>query len=194
MFHRKGNRLAQAVALGALIMLPACSASNKQPVAAASGTMTVKKSSTLVEVLGNQSQLSTLAKAIKDAELASVFDGKASYTLLAPDNDAFAKLGDKASQMMTPEQRPVLMGLLRQHILPGFVEPQDIAKAIARKGGPVTMTTLGGTDVTFSKQGDTIVVANAAGSKAAFVDTATGAKNGAVIPIDTVLVPNDKAS
>ncbi|MEO1968300.1 MAG: fasciclin domain-containing protein [Sphingomonadaceae bacterium] len=189
-----GNRLALAAALGSLTMLPACSASNKETAAQASGEMTVKKDSTLTDVLGNQSELSTLAKAVKESELDSVFDGKASYTLLAPDNDAFAKLGDKAATLMSADQRPVLIALLRQHLLPGFVAPEDISKAIASKGGPVTMTTLGGTDVTFSKQGDTIMVANGDGSKASFVGNATGANNGVVIPLDAVLVPGDKAS
>ena len=189
-----GKRLTLAATLGSLVLLPACSDANRTPAAQAGGEMAVKKDSTLIDVLGNQSELSTLAKAVKESELDSVFDGKASYTLLAPDNDAFAKLGDKATALMSADQRPVLIALLRQHLLPGFVAPEDISKAIASKGGPVTMTTLGGTDVTFSKQGNTITVSNGDGSKASFAGAATGAKNGVIIPLDAVLLPGDKAN
>lgn len=188
MHSKTNNRLVHAVTLAALALLPACNAS-EDDTAAGDATTQEDTTLTLVASLGNLPDLATLNGAISSSELSTVFDGPASYTLLAPDNAAFEKLGENGKTLMTEEQRPVLVGLLREHILPGHMTPENIRKAISDKGGPVTMTTLGGGNVIFSRNGETIMVDNGAGSKASFVGSAVASSNGVVIPLDTVLVP-----
>jgi uncharacterized surface protein with fasciclin (FAS1) repeats len=187
------NRLAHAAALAAIVLLPACSAADENAANGGDGTLQEDTTRTLVASLGDLPDLATLNGAISSAELGTVFDGPASYTLLAPNNAAFEKLGEEGKTLLTEEQRPVLVGLLREHILPGHMTPENIDKAIADKGGPVTMTTLGGGNVTFSKEGDVVMVDNGAGSKASFSGSASASSNGVIIPLDTVLVPEKQA-
>lgn len=178
-----------AAAISGLALLPACSSGSEEPAGAAltqeEGTRTMAAS------LNELPDMAALNGAISSAELGSIFDGPGSYTLLAPNDNAFEALGDRGQVLMQEEQRPILVGLLREHILPGHLTPENIAKAIEDKGGDVTMTTLGGGDVTFSMDGDVVTVSNGDGSSARFASTATAATNGVIIPADTVLVPKE---
>ena len=178
-----------AAACCSLAALPACSSEADEP-ADASSTQD-KNTRTLAASLGELPDMAALNGAISSAELSSVFDGPGSYTLLAPNDSAFDALGNRGKVLVQEDQRPVLVGLLREHILPGHLTPENIAKAMEDKGGDVTMTTLGGNDVTFFMDGDTVTVSNGNGSSARFASTATAATNGVIIPIDAVLVPKD---
>lgn len=177
-----------AGAMAGLALLPACS-SDADTADAEGATSQEATTRTLVASLGDLPDMASLNGAISQAELGSIFDGPASYTLLAPNDAAFAALGDEGQTLMAEDQRPVLIGLLREHILPGHLTPENIAKAIEDQGGDVTMTTLGGGVVTFSQNGDTILVSNGNGSTANLASSATAATNGVIIPLDTVLVP-----
>ena len=176
-----------ALAASSLLALPACSgepeAANGEAPTQTDGT------STLASALGNIPELQTVSGAIVTAQLNTVFDGVGSYTLLAPNDDAFAALGPEGEALMSEEQKPILVGVLRDHILPGYLQPEDIEKAIDAQGGAVTMTTLGGSEVSFERNGETITVTRDNGASASFVGTAVAASNGVVIPIGAVLTP-----
>lgn len=176
-----------AGAIAGLALLPACS--NDADTVEEDGTTKEEATRTLAASLGDLPDMASLNGAISEAELGSIFDGPGSYTLLAPNDAAFNALGEEGKTLMSEEQRPVLIGLLREHILPGHLTPENIAQALDDKGGDVTMTTLGGGEVTFSKDGDTISVSNGMGSTAKLATSATAATNGVIIPVDTVLVP-----
>ncbi|MBX7457982.1 fasciclin domain-containing protein [Qipengyuania sp. 1NDH17] len=179
-----------AGAIAGLALLPACS--SDADTAEPDGTTQEEATRTLAASLGDLPEMATLNGVISEAELGSIFDGPASYTLLAPNDAAFNALGEEGQALMDEEQRPVLIGLLREHILPGHLTPENIAQALETKGGDVTMTTLGGGEVTFAKDGDTITVSNGNGSTAKLAATATAATNGVIIPLDTVLVPEEE--
>lgn len=181
--------LGLAGTIAGLLVLPACSASegdeSDQPTRE-------ETSRTLAAALGEVPDMASLNGAVSHAQIVSIFDGTASYTLLAPIDDAFSALGAQGQALMTEEQRPVLAGLLREHILPGHLTPENIASAIEQQGGPVTMTTFGGGEITFSLEGDTIVASNSSGRSAQVIGTATAATNGVIIPVDSVLVPGEE--
>ena len=182
--------IALAGALLGLALLPACSTENDtsddQP-----GVTQDATTRTLVAALGDASDLGTLRSAIDATELGSIFDGRSTYTLLAPNDAAFEALGETGTNLMSEDQRPLLVGLVRNHILPGQVTLEDITAAIEANGGEVTMTTLGDGTVTFSKTGDTITVSNGQGASATNVSSATATSNGVIIPLDAVLVPKE---
>ena len=182
--------IALAGALLGLALLPACSTENDtsddQP-----GVTQDATTRTLVAALGDASDLGTLRTAIDMAELGSIFDGRSTYTLLAPNDAAFEALGETGETLMSEDQRPLLVGIVRNHILPGQVTLEDITAAIEANGGEVTMTTLGDGTVTFSKTGDTITVSNGQGASATNVSSATATSNGVIIPLDGVLVPKE---
>lgn len=176
------SRAALALALAALVPLGACSKTDDE-VAGADETI----DRTLAVAISQAPELSTVSSALSEAGLSGVFDGPGSYTILAPKDDAFSKLGDSAEELTADENRALLVAVLRDHILPGHVTPETIRQSIEQNGGPVGMRTLGDGTVTFSVDGETIVVEGDAGAKARIDGTARVASNGVVIPLDNLL-------
>ena len=187
-----------AIALVSLPLVAACSDTEEHTAQGATrddGTLT------LAAALGAEKDLDIVREAMEESELSGVLDGPASYTILAPDDAAFEALGKEGETLLEDEQRPVLVALLedeqrpvlvallRDHLLPGHLTPESIGEAIDRKGGPVTMATLGETDVIFSREGDGIKAELEDGGSASFAGTATATNNGVVIPISQVLMP-----
>lgn len=178
------TRFLGAVAASAVLLaLGACSDDNaatpaEKPLATQPGNQT------LATAIGGAPGLTTVQTALTEAGLGDVFDGPGSYTVLAPDDDAFAKLGDDGKTLTEPDHRGELVALLRGHILPGHLTPEAIRKAIEEKKGPVSMRTLGNDVVTFSAEGDTIVATGSDGTKAKIDGTPLVASNGVVLPLD----------
>ena len=184
---RLSKPLAIASAIAGILLLPACSSD----VETADADLATKEDSTqtVAALLSDLPELAKLNSAISASQLGSVFDGPASYTLLAPNDAAFEALGERGETLTSEEQRPVLVALLRDHMLPGHVTPENIAEAIKSQGGTVTMTTLAGGTVTFSMGKDSLVISNGDGSTAKVAGVARAATNGVIIPMDAVLIP-----
>ena len=144
-------------------------------------------SRTLASVLADENSFSRVSGTLGDAGLSEVFDGTASYTILVPTDDAFAALGDAGEALQGDEAQAVMVAVIRDHILPGYFSPQDIATAIDAQGGEVSMTTMGETTVTFDKDGDDLTMRSADGSSARMSGEAIHAVNGVAIPVDHVL-------
>jgi uncharacterized surface protein with fasciclin (FAS1) repeats len=143
---------------------------------------------TLAALIAEADDLSTVAGVIGDAGLAQVFDGAASYTLLAPRDSAFEALGEAGAELRSAEQRPAMVAILRDHIVPGYLTPQDIARAVeAADDGSVEMRTMGDHVVTFTGEGDAITVTAEDGATAKFAGEALHGSNGVAIPLDGVL-------
>jgi len=85
----------------------------------------------------------------------------------------------------------VLVGLLREHVLPGHVTPTAIIAAIETGGGSAAMTTVGGGAITFRLDGETIVATHSNGAVARFAGAEVESGNGVVVPIDAVLTTPD---
>lgn len=183
------------LAIAAAAMLPFTAACSKveEGDTPSSNAEEAEVSGTLAEALGDADDLSTLEDAIATAELGTVFDGPGSYTLLAPTDAAFDALGEQREALMQEDQRPVLTAILRNHILPGHLTTDAIAKAIADKGGPVTVTTLGDGRAVFAQDGDNITVTNEHGSEAVLGTAGTPSTNGVILPIGAVLMPPKEA-
>ena len=177
-----------AIALVSLPLVAACSETEEHTAQGATrddGTLT------LAAALGAEKDLDIVREAMDESELSGVLDGPASYTLLAPTNAAFEAVNDRAMPLLEPEHRPVLIAILRNHLLPGHLTPEAIDAAIDREGGPVAMTTLGRTLVYFSRSEGKLFV-SLGDTRAALVDSATAVNNGVVIPIDTILAPDPR--
>merc|ERR1712198_153896 len=72
--------------------------------------------------------LSTLLTAVKAAGLAPTLDGKGDFTVFAPTNDAFAKLGGKVSLLLQPMNKDMLSAILLRHVLPTRIMAGDIPR------------------------------------------------------------------
>lgn len=181
------RRLATSRALAALAMaalaLHGCSGDD-----AAEDEAPDVGTATLAALIMEADGLSSVAGVTGEAGLAQVFDGAASYTLLAPTNPAFDALGEAGEELRSPEERPAMVAILRDHIVPGYLTPQDIAKAVEAAGdGSVEMRTMGGHVVTFTSEGEAITVTAEDGATARFAGEPLLGSNGVAIPLDGVL-------
>jgi uncharacterized surface protein with fasciclin (FAS1) repeats len=173
------------LAAAPLALLAGCNARGEGETPEASGG---EAAGTVAAAVAASDEHRKLAAALSDTQLAPVLDGNGDYTVLAPSDAAFEALGKKGSALSAEDQRPLLSAVLRGHILPGQVTPEAIARAIARKKGPVEMRTMAGTTVTFAEAGERFTVSNG-GAAATLARAATTASNGAVLPIDKVMLP-----
>jgi len=181
--------LSRALAVAALASLLPLTGCSKNPDKARSGATTpaASLSDTLAAALSKQSDLSTLGQALRDTGLSEVFDNAGSYTIFAPTDAAFAQLGDAGKALRQPDQRAVLTAVLRDHIVPGYLTPDDIGTAIDAQGGRVKVQTMGGHKLTFTREGDGYRVAGEDGSTAKIAGDALMASNGVAIRLDGVL-------
>lgn len=148
-------------------------------------------SETLAAALdGDVGTTGDLAKA---AGLGTVLDGVGPYTVFAPRDAAFDAWGsDKVGELKGDGMRAQAASLVTAHIVPGLVTTADLQKAIdAGKGGSAMMTTMAGGTLTFSREGNAILVKTEGGQTARLAGDEMLASNGAVHPIDSLLVPTD---
>lgn len=136
---------------------------------------------------------SSFLQALQSAGLIETLRGAGPYTVFAPTNAAFAALPDDARQRLTaPEQRDQLISLLSYHIVPGTVTAADLRSAIDRgEGGRAELATVTGSNLTLSRDGDTLLVADAGGALARIARPDQLHANGVVHSIDTVLMPGE---
>lgn len=179
-------RLLPIAATAMLMALGGCSEQGQgdKPVAADSQAA----NGTVAAMLAQSPDHRRLAAALTDTALGPVLDGAGSYTLLAPNDAAMAALGAKGETLTDGEHRPLMIGVLRAHLLPGQVTPEAVRQAIAREQGPVEMRTMAGGTVQF-REGDAGILVGNGSAEAALTGGARTASNGAVLPIDKVLLP-----
>ncbi|HYD25509.1 MAG TPA: fasciclin domain-containing protein [Croceibacterium sp.] len=179
-----GRRHALVAAAATLLALAACSNEAEE----GTGESTEVSDATLATLVAGDGDLSVVSSALSDAGLAQVFDGAAAYTILAPQDAAFDKLGEASADLRTPEQRPAMVAILRDHIVPGYFTPADIAKAIELDDdGKVHMKTMGNHTVTFSGTAEAITATAEDGATARLTGEPLRASNGVAIPLDGLL-------
>lgn len=128
--------------------------------------------------------------AIKASGLEPALAGPGPYTVLVPDDNAFAKLApDRLNRLLTPAKRSTLVRLLTIYILPGTIRSADISKAVDARGGSAKLMTMAGEPLTATKNGDKILLSDAVGDKAVITSVDANRSNGVVHHIDTMLSP-----
>ncbi|WP_426037049.1 fasciclin domain-containing protein [Brevundimonas sp. DC300-4] len=141
---------------------------------------------TLAAAIADEGDLDTLEGVVSNGGLSEVLEGKGPYTVFAPVN---AALGTAGSELAGEAMKAQSAALLRAHIVPGALTRADIEAALARGGADgVQMRTMSDGLLTFSKDGDVIVVTAADGATARLTGAETVVSNGAVQPVDGVLV------
>ena len=184
--------LLAAPLFAAALVLSACSGKSPSTDSSSEAAEMTPTSETLPEVLDDADGMQTMAEALKTTGIEGVFNDKGSYTLLAPEDDAFDALGDPAKALTEAKDHAALAALVRSHMLTGYITPEDIAAAIAAsKTGKISMPTLGGSTLTFSKSGpnpdDAIIVTADDGSQATLDDEPVAGGSSIAIPVSSVL-------
>lgn len=142
----------------------------------------------LLQVLGASGDHKILANAVKAAGLTETLSGAQPYTLFAPTDAAFGKLpAGAANGLLAPEAKGQLVALLTGHIVPGLITAADLGRAIERGEGKAELATVGGSNLSFSREGESIVVTDASGGKALVTGGERLASNGVVHSVDGVL-------
>ena len=119
----------------------------------------------------------TLVAAVQAAGLVDILKGVGPFTVFAPTDEAFSKLPPSAvADLLKPENKAKLQGVLTYHVVAGKVLAADVIKLKSAK----------------SVQGQDLAIDTTAGVKVAganVVKTDIVCSNGVIHIIDTVMLP-----
>jgi len=119
----------------------------------------------------------TLVAAVQAAGLVDTLKGVGPFTVFAPTDEAFSKLPPSAvADLLKPENKAKLQGVLTYHVVAGKVLSADVIKLKSAK----------------SVQGQELAIDTTAGLKVAganVVKTDIVCSNGVIHIIDTVMLP-----
>lgn len=142
----------------------------------------IPQSKDIVGVAGDAGSFKTLAAALTAADLVEVVQGKGPFTVLAPTDEAFAKLPAGTLEMLLkPENKAQLRNILLYHVVPGRVYADQVVKLEAAPTAAGIMA-----PITVVKGKDSAVV-RIGGAKV--VKTDIDASNGVIHVIDSVILP-----
>ncbi|HAT13927.1 MAG TPA: fasciclin [Microcoleaceae bacterium UBA11344] len=134
---------------------------------------------TLVDGLSGNRSLRTFTAVLQEAKLMPLLSGNNRITILAPTEEAFAALPPgMLEKLLRPENRELLLKILRYHVIPGEISESDLQNGELR--------TLDGTPVKISPSSSAIqLIINDATAR----ELPLLAKNGVIVRIDRVLLP-----
>ena len=191
MRNRIQNLMLSAAVLGvAGLSLAAC---DPAPDADTAGTeaAATRTDETLTAVLGGQADAAGFRAVLDNAGLGTALEGVGPYTVFAPSD---AALGPDSDGLKDEAMSAEAAALVRAHIVPGSLSRADINAAIDASGNDqAQMRTMGDDMLTFTRDGETIVVTASDGASARLSGTEVQASNGVVQPIDGVLVKTEAA-
>jgi transforming growth factor-beta-induced protein len=132
----------------------------------------------IVEVAAKAGKFQTLLAAAKAAGLVETLTSKGPFTVFAPTDDAFSKLGsDAIANLLKPENKQQLAGILTYHVVSGKVLA---AKVVGMKSAK----TVQGSALPIVVKDGKVMVAGAN-----VVATDVMASNGVIHVIDAVMLP-----
>lgn len=138
-----------------------------------------KSAGNIVAVASANPDFSTLVAAVKAAGLVEALSGEGPFTVFAPTNAAFEALPPGALEdLLKPENKEKLAGILKYHVVSGKVMAADIAP------GASEVATLQGTTLAVEAKDGAVTVD---GAKVVAADVA--ADNGVIHVIDKVVMP-----
>jgi uncharacterized surface protein with fasciclin (FAS1) repeats len=136
------------------------------------------ESKNIVQVAASAGSFNTLLAAAKAAGLAELLGSEGPFTVLAPTDEAFEKLGpDTIASLLKPENREKLAAILKFHVIPGRIFARDAITA------GHAATAAGGTLVFDIRDARAVV------NGVSIIATDVDASNGVIHVIDTVLLP-----
>jgi uncharacterized surface protein with fasciclin (FAS1) repeats len=149
-------------------------ATSDSPPAAA----TEQASSNILETAAAAGSFTTLAAAINAAGLTETLSGPGPFTVFAPTDDAFAKLpAGTVENLLKPENKDKLVGVLTYHVVPGSVMAKDVVTSAKLKS-------VQGQELTVRVDGSAVSI-----DGASVIKTDIAASNGVIHVIDSVVLP-----
>lgn len=136
----------------------------------------------LSSIVGGRSSLATFRTALGATGITTL-DRSGPFTVFAPTNDAFTKLGTRLDALLGTTATGQLEELLSFHMVEGEYKADDLTDG-------TLLRTLQGGRLRVQVKGGEVTLKNANGSTAV-VETDVAAKNGVLHEVDTVLEPRD---
>jgi uncharacterized surface protein with fasciclin (FAS1) repeats len=147
-------------------------------------------SKNIIENAMNSKDHTTLVAAVKAAGLVETLEGTGPFTVFAPTNKAFEALpAGTVDNLLKPENKKALSGVLTYHVIAGKYDSKAIAEAIKKGGGKATMTTVAGGKLTFKMNGKNLEVWDEKGGHATVTTADVYQSNGVIHVVDSVLLP-----
>jgi len=132
----------------------------------------------------------TLVAAVKAAGLVPTLESAGPFTVLAPTNEAFAKLPPgTVKTLLEPANKGQLTAVLTYHVIPGKLTASELSQKIDSMGGHFTINTVQGAPLTFSKMNGGIAVTDVKGDTAMVTIPDVLQSNGVIHVINGVLLP-----
>lgn len=161
---------------------PTTTASSASPTTSAGSAMDKKD---IVATAAAAGQFKTLAAALGAGGLVETLQGAGPYTVLAPTDEAFAKLpAGTVETLLKPENKEKLKTILTYHVIKGNVPASEVVKLDGK-----TVETVAGQTLTVKVNGNNVSLVDASGNTVAVVKTDVNASNGVIHVIDGVLMP-----
>lgn len=144
----------------------------------------------IVENAVNSADHTTLVAAVTAAGLVETLSGAGPFTVLAPTNDAFAKLpAGTVETLLMPENKDMLVKILTCHVIGASVMSGDIVSMIAADGGTHVVDTVGGCKLSLTTADGKVMITDEMGNMATVTIADVVQSNGVIHVIDTVLLP-----
>lgn len=134
----------------------------------------------IVDTAVGAGSFKTLVAAVKAAGLVETLKGDGPFTVLAPTDEAFAKLPEGTlDSLLKPENKEKLVAILKYHVIPGKAMAADVVKL----DGKAVKTVEGQSAKVAIKDGSVMI------DGAKVIKTDVECSNGVIHIIDTVLLP-----
>lgn len=186
--HLRSLLVPVAVVCMAGLGLSACSP-DAEDASLEAGAADVETDQTLTAALGEQADGDGFVAVLDNSGLSTALEGVGPYTVFVPSD---AALGADAEGLSDEAMSAPAAALVRAHIVPGALGRDDIQAAIDAAGnGEVQMRTMDDGLLTFSRDGETLVVSAPDGTTARLSGSETRASNGVIQPVDAVLVKTE---
>ena len=135
----------------------------------------------IVDTAVSAGSFKTLAAALKAADLIDTLKGEGPFTVLAPTDEAFAKLPEgTVESLLKPENKEKLVAILKYHVIPGKALAADVVKLDGQE-----VKTVQGEKAKVAVKDGTVTV-----DGAKVIKTDIEATNGVIHVIDTVILPS----
>ncbi len=137
----------------------------------------------IVDTAAGADNFKTLVAAVKAAGLVDTLKGEGPFTVLAPTDEAFAKLPEgTVESLLKPENKDKLVAILKYHVIPAKAMAADVVQL----DGKDVKTVEGSSAKVAVKDGAVTI------NGAKVVKTDIECTNGVIHVIDTVLLPPAK--
>ena len=165
-------------------------AQNKSEKTVMVGGAAMYPSKNIVENAVNSKDHTTLVAAVKAAGLVETLQGAGPFTVFAPTDAAFGKLpAGTVDNLVKPENKGALTGVLTYHVVPGRISSKDLADWVKKGNGTYEITTVQGGKLWVVSKDNKLWLKDEKGGMASVSIADVNQSNGVIHVVDGVLLP-----